>query len=452
MVKHAILGLAALVLAGGAAFASVGSGLPPLARDKQEQDKEQTKRKILQEVEKRLDQERDRVLKEIEKVIDEELARSKGAPARPPQPAPAPAPKVVRGYLGVRPMDLSEDEKKQLGVRNGVRILEVVEEAPAAKAGVSADDILVAVDGKPIEASQDLFKAVGEAGAGKSLKLEIVRAGKKQELSVTLARHPEEPAEPGPATPEPKKAEAPKAEDPAAKAPELRERVKKFLQKEEQEPKPAPKAEAPRPAPKPAPKPAPQEGEDLFAIDEDMMEMFRGVFEQFGMDPEQLFEKGNDGKYRLVEPYSELLKGFDLKRFTKEFEQFFKSAPGEEEAPKPAPKKPAPRPAPKAEAKPAPSPWLGVQIEEVPEEIRKQLSLEEGLGLLVGEVTPGGPCEKAGLKKNDILVKIDDRPLKGEDALATFMQSAKIGQEVTLTLLRKTKEETLKVTLGERKE
>ncbi|HLF92016.1 MAG TPA: PDZ domain-containing protein, partial [Planctomycetota bacterium] len=75
-----------------------------------------------------------------------------------------------------------------------------------------------------------------------------------------------------------------------------------------------------------------------------------------------------------------------------------------------------------------------------------------GTGLLVSDVLPESPALKAGLKKNDILLKLDGKAVKGEEALAKYMQTAKVGQEATLTILRKGKEQTLKATIGERKE
>jgi len=47
-------------------------------------------------------------------------------------------------------------------------------------------------------------------------------------------------------------------------------------------------------------------------------------------------------------------------------------------------------------------------------------------------------------------VKLDGKPVKGEEGLAAFMESAKIGQAVKVAYLRKGKEEEATVTLGER--
>jgi len=186
--------------------------------------------------------------------------------------------------------------------------------------------------------------------------------------------------------------------------------------------------------------------DDLFALDEEMFEQFREMFEKFGVDPEQFFEKGKDGKYRLNDQMKEMFKNFNFKEFLP------KGVPGlpEDEPPPPKAKK-APKAEPKAEPRKAePRPWMGIAPEELPDELRAQLDLAEGEGLLITEVVAGGPADKAGLKKNDILTKIDGKPVKGEESLAKFMGSAKAGQEATLTVLRKSKEQTVKVTIGEK--
>jgi len=404
---------------------SLALAVPAMAQD---QDKDALKRDLLKEVEKRLKSEEDKLLKDIEKVIDEELQRAGKAPKAAPR-AEAPAPKrKVRGFMGVKLMELSDEDKKDLGVKGGLKIAEVVEDGPAAKAGLQADDVLLAVDGRDIDSMQELAPLMQAAGPGTKVKLDVMRDGKKKSMTVTLAPHPADlqPAEP------PK--EQGKGGD------DLRERVKKFLERKD-----APKDET---KPKAKGKPAPDDDGtgDLLAFDEDTFDQFREMFEKFGVDPEQFFEKGKDGKYRLNDQMKEMFKNFNLDKFK---DLLPKSEEPEEE---PAPQKRAePRKAAPQKAEPkATRPWLGVQPEDLPEELRAQLDLPEGVGLLVTQVVAGSPVDQAGLKKNDILTKIDGKPVKGEESLAQFMASAKVGQEVTLTVLRKSKPQTLKVTVGEK--
>jgi len=406
---QALLGLGLLALAASPAAA-------------QEQDKEALKKKILQEVEKRIRQEEDRLLREIERIIDEEMAKPKKPapgvvpvpPAPPKPPPPPPAPRKMRGYLGIRAVDLTAEEKKDLGIKGGFRIQEAMPDSPAEKAGLKADDVVVAIDGREVDTAQDVRIVVAAAGAGATLSLDILRGGKKQTVKVTLTRPPDEPAEPEP----------PKKEDP--KAGDLRERVKKFLNREEEKKPETPKAE-PRPQKDPM-------FDQLLALDEETYKRLKDTFGPLGLDIDEFFEKGDDGKYRM--------KG-DLAQMFRDFQKLYKDQPGEEPG-KEGPNKEIP--------KPAGRPWLGIQPEELSEELRSQLDVEKDVGLMIAEVLPESPAEKAGLKKHDILVKIDGKPVKGEEALAKYMEGARVGQEVTLTVLRKSKELSIKVTLAERKE
>lgn len=401
----------------------------------QDQDKEALKRDLLKEVEKRLKSEEDKLLKDVEKVIDEELNRAGKAPKSAPRAeAPAPGPKrKVRGYMGVKLSELTDEEKKDLGVKSGLKVAEIVEGGPAAKAGLQADDVVTTVDGRAIVSMQELAPIMQAAGPGASVKLEILREGKKRTLTVTLAPHP---ADAQPAVP-PK--EQGKGED------DLRERVKKFLDRKD-----APKDDS-KPKPKAKGNPAPKDedgGDDLLAFDEDTFDQFKEMFEKFGVDPEQFFEKGKDGRYRLNDQMKELFKNFSpdrLKDLLPKSEE-----PGEAPAPK---KKAEPRKAePKKSEPKVARPWLGIQPEDLPDELRAQLDLAEAEGLLVTQVMAGSPAEQAGLKKNDILTKIDGQAVKGEESLSKFMAAAKPGQEATLTVLRKSKLQTIKVTVGEKKD
>ncbi|MBV8879955.1 MAG: PDZ domain-containing protein [Planctomycetaceae bacterium] len=419
---------------------SLAVALPALAQD---QDKEALKRDLLKEVEKRLKNEDERLLKDIEKVIEEELNKAGKAPkaapkAEPRAEAPRQDPKPEaprrkpRGYMGVKLMELSDEDKKDLGVKGGLKVAEAVEGGPGAKAGLVTDDVITTVDGRAIDSMQELAPIMANAGPGASVKLEVLRGGKTKTVTVVLAPHPAD-AQPS----EPPKEQG-KGED------DLRERVKKFLDKKE-----APQDPAKPRAKKPAP--APQDGDldDLLAIDEDTFDQFKDMFEKFGVDPEQFFEKGKDNKYRLNDQMKEMFKNFNLDKF----KNLIPKEGEPEEAPLPAPKKSEPRKAEPRKAEPkAPRAWLGLQPEDLPEELRAQLDLAEGEGLLISEVKPGSPAEQAGLKKNDILTKIDGKTVKGEESLASFMSTAKIGQEVTLTVLRKSKEQKVKVTVGEKRD
>jgi S1-C subfamily serine protease len=84
------------------------------------------------------------------------------------------------GYLGVA-WDLED---------GAVTILEVVEGAPAGKAGVQKADRIVAVDGKPLKSLVDAQDAVRSHAAGEKITLTIERAGKTFDLEIVLGARP----------------------------------------------------------------------------------------------------------------------------------------------------------------------------------------------------------------------------------------------------------------------
>jgi len=91
---------------------------------------------------------------------------------------------------------------------------------------------------------------------------------------------------------------------------------------------------------------------------------------------------------------------------------------------------------------PGPKPWLGVTMEPVSDELRAQLPLDEGAGLILRNVSPDGPAAKAGLQKNDVLVKLDDQLLINGNQLSALVQMKKDGEKVRLTYFRGGKSST----------
>jgi serine protease Do len=71
-------------------------------------------------------------------------------------------------------------------------------------------------------------------------------------------------------------------------------------------------------------------------------------------------------------------------------------------------------------------------------------------GVLVQEITPGGPAEKAGLKAGDIITTIDGRSIKDGDDLVNEIASRRPGSSIRLGLLREGKPTDATVTIGDR--
>ena len=236
---------------------------------KKDKAREELRAKILKEVEERLNEENKRVMEEVKKILDEELAKldEEEAPKKEPpkkeppkkEPPKKEPPKKEPpkkhpgsdqpGYLGVYPDDLKEGMRALLKLKEGegVLLVGVAEEGPAAKAGVKANDIVLAVDGQKVGSTDELRNAVMAHHAGESVKLSVLRKKEKLEIEVTLAERTD--IEPGegdegegdegegdeekPATKKPKVVFEPRAETPEfdeKSEQELREETRKFLE------------------------------------------------------------------------------------------------------------------------------------------------------------------------------------------------------------------------------
>jgi membrane-associated protease RseP (regulator of RpoE activity) len=93
--------------------------------------------------------------------------------------------------------------------------------------------------------------------------------------------------------------------------------------------------------------------------------------------------------------------------------------------------------------------WIGLQVNEVSPALRAQLNLEEGRGVLVGEVLPDSPASKAGVKQYDIVLAIGEHKVGANDDVLKAVKVAD-GKELKLTLLRGGSERSVSVTPAER--
>lgn len=93
-----------------------------------------------------------------------------------------------RGYLGVRPMELTPDLRAHYGAPRdaGVLVGEVEADSPAAKAGLQVGDIVTAADGEKIDSPSDLSRTMRRKKAGDTLKLDVVRDKAAKHLSATV--------------------------------------------------------------------------------------------------------------------------------------------------------------------------------------------------------------------------------------------------------------------------
>ena len=96
------------------------------------------------------------------------------------------------GYLGVGVADLTDDRVKALHLKDdqGVEIGHVQENSPAAKAGLKEHDVILEVNGKPVESIQQFQTSIGEMSPGTKVNLAVWRNGAKQNIMATLEARP----------------------------------------------------------------------------------------------------------------------------------------------------------------------------------------------------------------------------------------------------------------------
>ena len=93
--------------------------------------------------------------------------------------------------------------------------------------------------------------------------------------------------------------------------------------------------------------------------------------------------------------------------------------------------------------------WLGVRIQQVTDEIAQSLGLQEAQGVLVASLTKEGPADVAGLKKGDVILFLDDKPVRAMRDLQRIVAETMVGAEVGVAVWRKKRRQQIKVTLGE---
>jgi hypothetical protein len=91
---------------------------------------------------------------------------------------------------------------------------------------------------------------------------------------------------------------------------------------------------------------------------------------------------------------------------------------------------------------------LGVNMSQPGEDLREELDLDEGEGVLVDRVIEGLPAAKAGLKQGDVIIEFDgERPVKAE-TVREVLSKKDVGDTINVTVLREGESRRLKVKLA----
>jgi serine protease Do len=89
--------------------------------------------------------------------------------------------------------------------------------------------------------------------------------------------------------------------------------------------------------------------------------------------------------------------------------------------------------------------WLGVSIQDLTPELAKSVHTETLKGAFVADVVKGGPAERSGMRKDDVVIAYRGKEIPDSSALRNAVAETPIGQEVKVTLLRGGKKEELTI-------
>ena len=97
---------------------------------------------------------------------------------------------VIRGWIGVEPQNLSPELAQSFGIKSdeGVIITGVLQNGPAAQAGLRPGDVITAVNGTKVNAVPELLGAVAALKPGQAAPFEVVRRDARQQVQITPAQ------------------------------------------------------------------------------------------------------------------------------------------------------------------------------------------------------------------------------------------------------------------------
>ncbi len=96
--------------------------------------------------------------------------------------------------------------------------------------------------------------------------------------------------------------------------------------------------------------------------------------------------------------------------------------------------------------------WLGVSTQALTPELAQSFNIKEQTGALVSGVTANSPADKAGLKRGDLIIGVDGKPVADPVGLRNIVASLPPGTKIELKIIRESAGQTLSATLAELKE
>ncbi len=96
--------------------------------------------------------------------------------------------------------------------------------------------------------------------------------------------------------------------------------------------------------------------------------------------------------------------------------------------------------------------YVGIGMQEISAEMAVFFNLENNKGVLITSITEDGPADKAGLKKDDVVIRIDDKKVEDPQDLKNIIGFTTPETEVEFTIIRNGKEKKVAVKVGSKAE
>ncbi len=94
--------------------------------------------------------------------------------------------------------------------------------------------------------------------------------------------------------------------------------------------------------------------------------------------------------------------------------------------------------------------WLGVSVQDLNDDLARYFGVTDKKGALVANVLADGPAEKAGMKKSDVIVSFDNKPVENVRGLLSLVGKEEVGRKIKVTVLRDKREQNLDIMIGAR--
>ena len=99
--------------------------------------------------------------------------------------------RVIRGWIGIVPEDVSDTEAQQVGLaRGGVIVANLYVGSPGQEAGLKPGDLLLAIDGVPVVSAEEARARIATCKPGTTLTLRDQRGGNQFNVKVRVVERP----------------------------------------------------------------------------------------------------------------------------------------------------------------------------------------------------------------------------------------------------------------------